>query len=142
MQKMNQRPSGVIITITVIVTVTSLLFLFWAPLHLGVEIPLGFRTFAEPTIFPAFVVESVCGLALAISAVALYTRRRWAWNALFVAHIVAFVGVLQGLTALALGRGPRTMSNDLYHNVLLLLLVTDLILLQRPGVWDALTGRE
>jgi hypothetical protein len=124
--------------IRLLVAVISLLFLFWAPLHLGLEIPLGFRVFAEPRIIPAFIVESVCGVVLAISAVALYTHRLWAWKALVTAHVLAFLGVILGMTALALGRGPRTVSNDIYHNILLILIVTNLVLLQRPSVQNAL----
>jgi hypothetical protein len=45
------------------------------------------------------------------------------------AHGSALAGVLLRVVALALGRGPRTESNDLYHRVMLLILVAILILL-------------
>jgi hypothetical protein len=138
MESTVRRPTVAIIAITILVVVESLMFLTWAPLHLGLEIPLGFTTLIEPPIRPAFIVETTCGLALALSALALFTHRRWAGSALIIAHIVAFLGVLLGMTALALGRGPRTVSNDIYHNVMMLLLMTNLILLQRPGVQAAL----
>lgn len=116
-------------SLPMLTAVEALALLLWAPLHLGVEISLGFAVLAEPRIVPAFVVESLCGLALAVSAFALATRKHWAWRAAFGAHLSALGGVLLGMTALALGGGPRTVSNDLYHIVMVVLLVAGLLLL-------------
>jgi hypothetical protein len=138
MQTTISRTATTIATLRVLVVVESLAFLLWAPLHMGVELPLGFITLAEPRIVPAFIVETLCGLVLAASAYALYTRKPWAWSALVGAHIFAFLGVLLGITALALGRGPRTLSNDIYHTVLIILFTVSLILLRMPTVRSAL----
>jgi hypothetical protein len=84
---------------------------------------------SEPRIIPAFIVEELCGLFLAVSACGLVTRKGWAWRTTLAALRVAAAGVILGLTALALGRGPRTVSNDLYHNLMLVLLIASLVLL-------------
>lgn len=127
-------PQSTVTIVRILTIVGGLLFLVWGSLHLGVTIPLGFMTLAEPVSIPAFVVESLCGLALFVGAYGLLARKSWAWRALFGAHIFAFLGVMLGMFALALVPGPRSLSNDLYHNVALIQLVTNLILLQRPGV--------
>jgi hypothetical protein len=107
-------------------------FFFGALLHLGVRIPLGFAVFAEPTIVPAAIVESLCGLALLFGAFAVFTRTSWAWTAAFAAHAFALGGVLLGVTALALGAGPSTDLNTMYHRVMLVALVAVLALLLSP----------
>ena len=43
--------------------------------------------------------------------------------------MVALAGVLLGKAALAAGRGPRTASNDLYHNLILVLIGVSIVLL-------------
>lgn len=97
--------------------------------HLGGEIPLGVATLAEPRIVPATIVEGLCGLALATSAWAQFTRRPWAWAATVGAHAVALGGVLLGMGALAAGRGPRTPLNDTYHLTMVAVLSGTLALL-------------
>jgi hypothetical protein len=44
-------------------------------------------------------------------------------------HLVALSGVLLGIAALAAGSRPRTASNDLYHRIMLLLIVASLYIL-------------
>jgi hypothetical protein len=122
--------------------VGGLLFLLWASFHLGVELPLGFMTLSEPFSSPAAFVESLCGLALLLGAFAFFTRQRWAWRALFNGHLFAFGGVMLGMFALALVPGPRSLSNDIYHNFALIMLVTNLVLLQRPSVRAAIEAQE
>ena len=107
-------------------------FFFGALLHLGVRIPLGFTVLAEPRIFPATVVESLCGLALLFSAFAVLTRMSFAWTATFAAHAFALGGVLLGVAALAFGAGPSTDLNTIYHRVMLVALVAVLALLLSP----------
>ena len=84
----------------------ALTFFVGALLHLGWRIPLGFTVLAEPRILPATVVEGLCGLALAVAAIAVFTSMSWAWTAAFAAHAFALGGVLLGVSALALGAGP------------------------------------
>jgi hypothetical protein len=107
-------------------------FFFGALLHLGVRIPLGFAVIAEPRILPATIVESLCGLALSFGAFAVLTRMSWAWAAAFAAHAFALGGVLLGVVALAVGAGPSTELNTIYHRVMLVALVAVLALLLSP----------
>lgn len=107
-------------------------FFCGALLHLGVRIPLGFAVLAEPNILPATIVEGLCGLALAVGAFAVLTRMSWAWTAAFAAHAFALGGVLLGMVALAVGAGPSTELNTIYHRVVLVSLVAVLALLLTP----------
>jgi hypothetical protein len=97
--------------------------------HLGGRIPLGVATLAEPRIMPATIVEGLCGLALATSAWAQFTRKPWAWAATVGAHGFALGGVLLGMGALAAGRGPRTQLNDGYHLTMVVVLSASLAVL-------------
>jgi hypothetical protein len=116
-------------------------FLLGALLHLGVRIPLGFTVLAEPRIFPATIVEGLCGLVLAIGAYAALTRKGWGWVALTGAHAFALGGVLLGTAALAVGAGPSTQLNTIYHRVMLVALMAGLILLLTP-IGRAALGRS
>lgn len=104
-------------------------FFFGALLHLGVRIPLGFTTLAEPTILPATIVETLCGLALSFGAFAVFARMSFAWTAALAAHAFALGGVLLGVAALAAGAGPSTDLNTIYHRVMLVALTAVLALL-------------
>jgi hypothetical protein len=88
---------------------------------------------AEPTILPAAIVESLCGLALSFGAFAVFARWNRAWTAVFAAHAFALGGVLLGVTALALGAGPGTDLNTMYHRVMLVGLVAVQVLLLTPA---------
>ena len=106
-------------------------FFCGALLHLGVRIPLGAALLGEPTILPAAIVESLCGLALLFGALAMFARWNRAWTAVFAAHAFALGGVLLGVTAL--GAGPSTDLNTMYHRVVLVGLVAVLALLLTPA---------
>ena len=93
------------------------LFFFGALQHAGISI----GRFHEPYILPAAIVESVCGVALAWGGAAVLAGWR-GWGMALVGNLVALGGVLLGKAALAAGRGPRTASNDLYHNIMLVLI--------------------
>jgi hypothetical protein len=101
-------------------------------LHLGVDIPLGFTVLEEPQRPIAVIVEGVAGVALAVGALAVFTRRTWVWVAMTGAHAVALAGVLWGMVAVAAGRGPHTQLNDTYHRVMVVALAANLILLLTP----------
>jgi lysylphosphatidylglycerol synthetase-like protein (DUF2156 family) len=122
-------------TLAVLYAVT---FFLGALLHLGLRIPLGFAVLAEPRIIPATIVEGLCGLGLAIGAYAVLTGRGWAWSAVTGAHAFALGGVLLGITALALGAGPSTELNTVYHRVMLVALVAGMVVLLTPVARAAL----
>jgi len=125
--------SAMKIAVGILSAVYAVTFFCGALLHLGVRIPLGAAVLAEPTILPAAIVESLCGLALSFGAFAVFARWNRAWTAVFAAHAFAFGGVLLGVTALALGADPSTDLNTMYHRVMLVGLVAVLALLLTPA---------
>jgi hypothetical protein len=100
-------------------------FFFGALQHAGIA--LG--ALHEPVIIPAAIVETICGLFLLWGAIALLRNSRSLWRAALIANFVALGGVLLGMAALAVGAGPRTASNDLYHRIMLGLIVASLLIL-------------
>jgi len=62
-------------------------------------------------------------------AIALFRSSRKRWRVALIANLVALGGVLLGIAALAAGAGPRTVSNDLYHRVMLALIGASLLIL-------------
>lgn len=111
----------------------AITFLLGALLHLGARVPMGSVVLVEPRIVPATIVETLCGLLLASSAYAVFARRSWAWSAILGAHAFALAGVLLGMVAIAVGAGPSTELNDIYHRVMLTVLTAGLILLLTPA---------
>ena len=103
----------------------ALLFLFGAVQHAGV--PLG--RFHEPKILPAAIVECICGLLLLWGGIAIFGNLSGHWKIAVIGNFVALGGVVLGIAALALGAGPRTASNDLYHRIMLLLIGVSLLIL-------------
>ena len=128
----------VVTVISVLIVLEAITFLLATLLHLGIQFPLGF---SEPRIIPAAIVEGLCGIFLAVSAYAMFAHRSWAWWGAIAAHVFAVAGVLLGITALALGAGPSTEANTIYHRVILAVLVVVLALLATPGARAAL-GRS
>jgi hypothetical protein len=131
-QPTTYRTNGVSTAIGVLSAVYAATFLLGALLHLGVTIPLGFTVLDEPGILPATIVEGLCGLALAVAAFAVLTRRNGAWSIALAAHAFALGGVLLGITALAVGAGPSTELNTIYHRVMVVALVAVIALLLSP----------
>jgi hypothetical protein len=128
-QPTTYRTNGVSTAIGVLSAVYATTFFLGALLHLGVTIPLGFTVLDEPGILPATIVEGLCGIALAVAAFAVFTRRNGAWTIALAAHAFALGGVLLGITALAFGAGPSTELNTIYHRVMVVGLVAVLALL-------------
>ena len=133
-----RRPTTLATTIGVLAALYAATFFLGAVLHLGARIPLGFAVLAEPRIFPATVVEGLCGLFLAVGAYAALSRKSWAWPTIIAAHVFALGGVLLGMAALAVGAGPSTDLNTIYHRVMLAALVAGLALLLTPAGRSAL----
>src|SRR5215212_1588562 len=113
-------------------------FFLGALLHLGVEVPLGLAVLDEPRILPATIVEGLCGLALAVAALAVFAPVNRAWTFALTVHAFALGGVLLGITALAVGAGPSTELNTIYHRVIVVALVAVLALLLSPAGRTAL----
>ena len=132
------RKWGMTETVGLLSALYAATFFFGALLHLGARVSLGFAVLDEPRILPATIVESLCGLALAACAFAVLTRRRGAWTTAVAAHAFALGGVLLGMAALAVGAGPSTELNTVYHWVILVALVATLGLLLRPAGRSAL----
>jgi hypothetical protein len=137
MMKTTTRSFPAVVTvISMLMVAEAVTFLLAALLHLG--IPLGF---SEPRIIPAAIVEGLCGLFLAVSTYAVVARTTWAWGTALAAHLFAVAGVLLGITALALGAGPSTEANTIYHRVILGVLVVVLVGLSTPAARAALGHR-
>jgi hypothetical protein len=128
------RPRSMVATaVGMLAVLYAITFLLGALLHLGVRIPLGFAVLAEPRIIPATIVEGLCGLGLAVGAYAVLTGRSWAWSAVTGAYAFALGGVLLGTVALAVGAGPNTELNTIYHRAMLVALVAGLVVLLTPS---------
>jgi hypothetical protein len=101
------------------------LFFFGALQHAGIAI----GRFHEPRIVPATIVESLCGLSLICGVAAVFFHSHVEWGTAMIANLIPLGGVLLGMAALAAGRGPRTASNDLYHQIMLALIAASLLIL-------------
>lgn len=101
------------------------LFGIAAILHLG--IPVG--SWSEPRIVAASVAQTICAVALAAGVFAPIVAPRASIMAAAIGNLIALTGVALGVIALALGAGPRTLSNDVAHVVMAVLALTALWLL-------------
>lgn len=101
------------------------LFAFGAVQHVGVAI----GAFHEPRIIPAAIVETICALALFCGAIAVLGQFTAGWGVALTGNLIALAGVVLGMVALAMGAGPRTASNDLYHRIMLILIGASLVIL-------------
>ncbi len=133
MRSTTSQPGAVHAMLTIVIILEALTFFFFGFLHSGVRLSLGFAVLQEPRIIPAMIVESLCGLLLSGSAFAVAARKSWSWTLSVISHTISIGGVLLGMAALALGAGPRTELNDLYHRTILILLVFVLIYLFTPA---------
>lgn len=109
----------------IIMLANAALFFFGAIQHVGVT--LG--PFHEPRIFPAAIVETICGISLTWGAAIVLGGPLLGWSAPLISNLIALAGVCMGIVALAHGRGPRTASNDMYHHIMLSLIGVSLLLL-------------
>lgn len=101
------------------------LFIFGAVQHAGIEI----GRFHEPVIIPAAIVESICAISLLWGLWAIARGSDGFWRIALTGNLIAIGGVLLGIVALAAGRGPRTVSNDNLHRVMLTLAGLSLVAL-------------
>jgi hypothetical protein len=108
-----------------VMSVNAALFFFGALQHAGFAI----GRFHEPRIVPAAIVEALCGLALVWGVIALASGTRFARRTAVISNLIALFGVLLGIASLAVGAGPRTASNDLYHKIMLVMIGAALLLI-------------
>ena len=101
------------------------IFFFGGVQHAGITV----GRFREPLIIPAAMVESVCGLCLLWGAIALFRNSTRRWRIALITNLIALGGVLLGIAALAVGAGPRTASNDLYHRMMLTLIAAVILIM-------------
>ena len=99
-------------------------FLLFALLHAGVHV----AGVAEPRIVPAVIVETTCGLCLALAAVVGLARPAWTWGTAVTANAVSAAGVLLGIVAQSRGVGPAPLD-FVYHRTVLAVLLASLALL-------------
>ncbi len=132
MESQNFQPSAVHAAVTMVIVIEALTFFFFGFLHSGVRISLGFVVLHEPRIIDATIVESLCGFLLSGSAFSIVTHKQWAWQASIISHIFSIGGVLLGMAALAMGLGPHTELNDIYHHTIFIVLVIILFYLLTP----------
>jgi hypothetical protein len=124
---MTTRFAGVFLRVELVVVAGT--FFVFALLHLGLHL----AGLAEPRILPATIVETVCGLCMALAAVATFAGAARAWQAAVTAHALSIAGVLLGILAQAGGTGG-TELNAVYHRTVLAVLIVSLaLLLARPG---------
>ena len=121
--------------LTILMLGNAAVFVLGALQHAGVVIgPLH-----EPVIVGATVVETLCALALVWAAWAALSRSPRAWRRALIANLVVIAGVAFGMVALAVGAGPRTASNDLYHEIMLALAAASIVILVLPAGRTVLT---
>ena len=109
--------------LTILMLGNAALFVFGALQHAGLVI----GSLSEPVIIPASIVELLCALALIWGVVAVLTGSLKAWRSALIGNLIAIAGVAIGMVALAVGAGPRTASNDLYHGIMLALAAASLV---------------
>lgn len=109
----------------VVMILNAVIFFFAAIEHAGVAI----GPFSEPTIIPAAIVETICGVSLAWGAAAVIVGSGSRGRIALIANLVAFAGVLLGIASLAAGAGPRTASNDVHHAIMLSLIIISVAIL-------------
>ena len=88
-----------------LVVLEALSFLFFALLHLGVRIPVGFATIGTDPIRDAAIAEGISGTLLLVSAYALLRRKGWALRATVLAQVFSLVAVV--VVGTACGQSSR-----------------------------------
>lgn len=102
--------------------------IFFAFAHLNPRIPLGFATLQEPLNIPAAIVEMLCGIALTIGGVALLSGHPRAWLRAIGGQFFTLGSFILGVVAVAAnGGGDDDPVNNVFHRVMLVLLVLGLL---------------
>jgi len=111
--------------LSIVTILEAFTFFLAGSLHTGIKI----LSLQEPRIVPAMIVEGLCGIFLIIGAFTIIGHSKAAWGITLAAHIFSIAGVLLGIGALAMGRGPTTELNYYYHRTILAVLIIMLIIL-------------
>lgn len=133
--EVRNKPAIAKIIIGIFVVFATIAFATAALGHLQI---IPFLGIAEPRIIPAAIVEGLCSLMYAISAYKIFSGQ-FSWGFTFFAHAFSIGGILLGQISLAVGAGPRTESNDIYHSIMLLLIISDAFYLFTPSAKSALS---
>jgi hypothetical protein len=133
--QIQKKASAAKIIISTFAMIAAIAFIIAASAHLQLTLSLGI---AEPKIIPAAIVEGLCALFFINSTYRIFSKKTSAWKATFFAHAFAIAGILLGQISLALGRGPRTESNDIYHSIMLALIIADAFYLMTEAGKSAL----
>jgi len=128
--------------IAVLIWIEALAFGFAAVLHTGVRLPLVPDFFHDPRIVGATVVEALCAVALGGAAIMVGASAPRAWAAAVSAQIFSIVADLFGMLVIALGFGPDSPFNFLFHRVGILVLVLALAGLLTPPARHAFGSRR
>jgi hypothetical protein len=123
---------------TAVIAIEAISFVVAGVSHTGVQLPLGFATLNERVIVPAAIVESLCAVMLAGSAIAVIGRRPFAWGAALGAQLFALAAVILGISVLAAGAAPVSAFDSTYHRVMLAALLIGVALLFTPTAKRAL----
>ncbi|HVB64643.1 MAG TPA: hypothetical protein VNE17_07915 [Nitrolancea sp.] len=97
---------------------------FFAIAHLSLRIPLGFATLHEPRVVPATIVETMCGIVLVLSGMALLSGDVNAWRAAVAAQGFTLCGFILGVVAST--GSDDTVNND-FHRVMLVFVTLGLL---------------
>lgn len=133
-----RRRPPIVTVISVLIVVEAVSFLVASLLHMGVQFPLGI---SEPPNQYAAIVEGMCGIFLAVSAIVVFARGAGAWGIAVAAHVFAIAGVILGIIVVIRGGVSGDEANAIYHPIILVVLIVTLILLMTRGARDAL-GRH
>jgi hypothetical protein len=114
--------------------IEAVAFVLSAYLHTGNRVAFLLGFFHDPAIRGAPIVEAACGLLLGAAALLSAGGSGAAWAAAVVAHITAIVADAIGMILIAVGAGPDSPFNYLFHRAGVAVLVLVLgCLVSRPA---------
>jgi hypothetical protein len=128
--------------IAILIWIEALAFGFAAVLHTGVRLALLPDFFHDPRIVGATVVEGLCAVALGSAAIMVGASAPKAWVAAVSAQIFSIVADAFGMLFIALGVGPDSPFNFLFHRVGIAVLVLVFAGLLTPSARHAFNPRR
>lgn len=83
----------------------------------------------------ARIAETVIGLVLVAGAIAASFGPVWARRAALAAQTFALIGTIVGVITIAIGVGPRSFADVMYHSIIICVLIygVSLAVRTRPG---------